>query len=109
MSDRIDDLATDVKKVQHGLEEVKQALTTLSHSVDERFTQVDAAFVEQRQYTESAYERLDTKMDAGFARLERKLDQFIDVQLTTNDLVDRRSAPSSQGGGGRSPDKRKRR
>lgn len=83
MSDRIDNIATDLKKVQHGLEEVEQAVTTLSQSVD-------AAFVQQRQYTESAYERLDRKMDEGFTRLERKLDQFIDVQLTTNDLVDRR-------------------
>ena len=30
------------------------------------------------------------KTDTGFARLERKLDQFIDVQLQTNQLVERR-------------------
>jgi hypothetical protein len=29
-------------------------------------------------------------MDGGFSRVERKLDRFIDVQLQTNDLVDRR-------------------
>jgi hypothetical protein len=29
-------------------------------------------------------------MDAGFGRLERKLDQFIEVQLHTNQLVERR-------------------
>ena len=41
--------------------------------------------------------RIGTKMDAGFvrvdaglARVERKLDQFIDVQSKTNELVERR-------------------
>jgi len=65
--------------------------------VEQRFDAVDAAFLEQRQYTEFCYSRLEAKMDAGFAktdagfgRLERKLDQFIDVQLQTNRLVDRR-------------------
>jgi exonuclease VII large subunit len=58
--------------------------------VDRRFEQVDAAFLEQRHYTEFAYQRLDAKMDAGFARVERKLDQFIDTQGKTNELVERR-------------------
>ena len=111
MADRIDDLAGRV-------EVVEQKVGQLSTSVDQRFDQVDAALVEQRLYTEFAYERLDTRMDtfeativrldqktdAGFAnvdgrfnrieghfnRLERKLDQFIDTQSTANDLVERR-------------------
>ena len=63
--------------------------------VDRRFDQVDAAIVEQRVFTEFAYEKLDSKMDAGFremdarfakvdgrfARLERKIDQIIDLQI----------------------------
>ncbi len=67
--------------------------------VDRRFDQVDAALLEQRAYTEFAYEKLDAKMDAGFsrldqkmdagfaevggrfARLERKIDQIIDFHL----------------------------
>ncbi len=90
MADRIDDLAGRV-------EAVEQKVDRLSASVDQRFDQVDAALVEQRLYTEFAYERLDAKMDAGFAnmdgrfsRLERKLDQFIDTQSKTNELVERR-------------------
>jgi hypothetical protein len=69
--------------------------------VDRRFEQVDAALVEQRAYTQFAYQRLDAKMDAGLARLEtkidasverleRKMDQFIDTQTRTNALVERR-------------------
>jgi hypothetical protein len=83
----------------------------LSASVDLRFDAVDAAFVEQREYTEFSHtrleakmdtgfamleakinavdSRLEAKMDAGFARIERKLDQFIDVQIQTNERVDR--------------------
>ena len=83
---------------------VDQRFDTLSASVDERFDAVDVALIEQRQYTEFAFSSLEAKMDAGFARfderfarsderfdrMERKLDQFIDVQLQTNQLVDRR-------------------
>ena len=39
-----------------------------------RFDAVDLAILEQRQYTEFAYTSLDAKMDAGFARLEAKMD-----------------------------------
>jgi predicted DNA-binding WGR domain protein len=28
-------------------------------------------------------------MDAGFSRIERKLDRFIEVQLQSNEIVDR--------------------
>ena len=61
--------------------------------LDVQRQRVDAAFVEQRQYTEFAFSRLEAKMDAGFGRVgrvERKLDQFIDVQLQANQLVERR-------------------
>jgi uncharacterized protein YicC (UPF0701 family) len=59
-------------------------------AVDKRFDDVTEALVEQRQYTEFAFDRLAGEMREGFNRLERKLDQFIDVQLKTNQLVDRR-------------------
>ncbi len=53
-----------------------------------RFDAVDKALVELRHYTEFTYSRLEVKVDNGFARmdarfdrLERKLDQFIDLHL----------------------------
>ena len=72
---------------------IEQKLDALAVSVDSRFEQVSAAIAEQRAYTEYVYERLDQKMDAGFAnveegfarvdgrfaRLERKIDQIIDL------------------------------
>ena len=57
-------------------------------TVDARFDDVTSALVEQRQYTEFAFDRLRGEMLAGFAamttnfgRLERKLDQVIDRLL----------------------------
>ena len=104
MADRIDDLREHVQAVEVKLDQLSASVHQLSASVDQRFDQVDrrsdrvderfnsvdAALLEQRQYTELAYSRLAAKMGAGFGRVERKLDQFIDVQLQTNQLVDRR-------------------
>ena len=54
-------------------------------SIDRRFEEVTESFVEQRRYTDFAFDRLnaslstlEAKMDSGFARLDRKLDQLID-------------------------------
>jgi outer membrane murein-binding lipoprotein Lpp len=97
MADRIDDLTERVQTIEEKLDRLSTSVNQLSASVDQRFNAVDAAFIEQRQYTEFAYSRLEAKIDAGFGqigrqvgRVERKLDQFIDVQLQTNQLVDRR-------------------
>ena len=76
---------------------VDERFDTLSVSVDERFDAVDVALIEQRQYTEFAFDRLADAMrngfngvDGRFNRLERKLDQFIDTQSRANQLVERR-------------------
>jgi len=80
---------------------IERQLSALSASVDKRFDAVDErfdsgetriaeGFAEQRRYTEFAFERLSTEMRSGLERLERKLDRFIDTQLQTNELVDRR-------------------
>ena len=64
--------------------------------VDKRFDEVTAAIIEQREYTEFAFQRVERRMDglerstvAGFARLERKLDLILDGQQRP----DRRSPP----------------
>ena len=83
---------------------VDSRFASLSDSVDARFDAVDEALVEQRQYTEFAFAQLKDEMKNGFdgvdrrfdsvenrfSRLERKLDQFIDTQSRTNELVERR-------------------
>ena len=90
----------------------------MEQELSRRFDDIDAALIEQRQYTGFAFDRLSEEMRRGFERcdtrfeqidrrfeqidrrfenvegrldrIERKLDQFIDVQSTTNALVDRR-------------------
>jgi len=83
---------------------VDKRFDTLSASVDKRFDDVAAALVEQRNYTEFAFDRLAgevqngfkgvagrlNSIDSRFNRLERKLDQFIDTQSKANVLVERR-------------------
>ena len=95
MADRIDALTERVQAVETRVQTVGLKLDRLSGkvdglsaSVDQKFEAVDAAILEQRQYTEFAYSRLEARMDAGFSRLgerfdrlERKLDQFIDLHL----------------------------
>ena len=74
------------------LASVEHKVDALAVSMDQRFDEVTAAILEQRRYTEFAFEQLttrisglegrfdslETKVDSGFARLDRKLDQLID-------------------------------
>jgi hypothetical protein len=50
----------------------------LESQIDRRFAAVDEAFVEQRKYTEFAFDTLRSEMIGGFARLDRKLDRVLD-------------------------------
>jgi hypothetical protein len=97
VNSRGDEAMKEVESLREQVGSVERKLDTLSTSVDARFdtvdarfAQVDVAFLEQRQYTEFAFDRLRTEMQDGFERLERKLDQFIDVQMRTNILAERR-------------------
>ena len=99
------DLPDRVEGIEHKVDALSASVDARFDQVDRRFDQVDrrfddldAALLEQRAYTEFAYEKLDAKMDAGFsrldqkmeagfahadgrfARLERKIDQIIDLQ-----------------------------
>ena len=50
----------------------------IERQLEARFNEVALAFAEQRRYTEFAFETLRTEMNAGFTRLDRKLDYLID-------------------------------
>ena len=57
--------------------------------IDDRFSKMDERFSK----IDDRFSKIDdhfSKIDAGLASVERKLDQFIDVQIRTNDLVERR-------------------
>lgn len=88
---------SDEKPVPETLTTVAEKITALSKSVDARFADVDKrfadvdkrfdevtdAFVEQRRYTEFAFEQLRTEMNGGFGRLDRKLDRVLDALTRT--------------------------
>ena len=87
MTDRIDHLTERVQVVEVKVDRLSSSVAQLTTSVDGLTTTVNelstamvAGFIEQRQYTEFSHARLETKMDAGFARVDRKLDQLIDAQ-----------------------------
>ena len=74
-----------VEALAEKVDAIGQKLDAHASSVDARFDEVTSALVEQRQYTEFAFDRLRSEMTAGFsamtasfARLERKLDLLID-------------------------------
>jgi hypothetical protein len=108
VSAKVDQLSTSVDERLNAVDQRFAAVDQRFDAVDRRFDELEAAIVEQRRYTEFAFTQLDHKMDSGFARLElkmdagfarsddqfarleRKLDQFIDVQVRTIDLVERR-------------------
>jgi tetrahydromethanopterin S-methyltransferase subunit G len=47
--------------------------------IDKRFDAVDEQVAEQRGYVEFPYERLEKSLGTRLDRIERKLDQFIDL------------------------------
>ncbi len=90
------ELERRVGRVEEKLDALSGSIESRFDTVDERFNASDLAFVEQREYTEFAFDRLRTemlsgfdRMDARFNRVDRRLDQFIDTQSRTNALVER--------------------
>ena len=74
-----------VEALAEKVDAIGQKLDAHASSVDARFHEVTSALVEQRQYTEFAFDRLRSEMTAGFsamtanfARLGQKLDLLID-------------------------------
>ena len=55
---------------------VDRRFDELTASVDRRFDEVTAALVEQRQYTEFAFTRLEKRMLDGFAGMESRFDRM---------------------------------
>jgi hypothetical protein len=74
--------------VSERVQVVERKIEQLAASVKSGFNGVDEAFADQRLYTELAVtrvssdvHRLDANIDARFARLERRIEQVIDLHL----------------------------
>jgi hypothetical protein len=81
----------DEKPVAETLETISEKITALSTSTDKRFDEVSEAFVEQRKYTEFAFDQLRTEMKGGFGRLDRKLDRVLETLARSYSTRRRRS------------------
>jgi hypothetical protein len=80
MADSIDG-SREVQALHQKVDELSASVDRRFERMEQRFDGDEAALGEQRASAEFAYVQLDKKMDAGFARLERKLDQIIDLHL----------------------------
>ena len=101
LTERVQSVEEQVVHLTGRVQVVEEKVDQLSTSMDHRFDAVDAAFVEQRQYIEFAYarldakidrldakidrldakvDRLDAKMDTGFERIDLKLDRLVDTR-----------------------------
>jgi uncharacterized protein YicC (UPF0701 family) len=85
MADELGSISERVQVVERKLE---QKIEQLAASVKSGFDGVDEAFADQRLYTElavarvgSEIHRLDSTIDARFSRLERRIEQVIDLHL----------------------------
>jgi hypothetical protein len=82
---RVGSVEAKVDALEVKVDSVDGKVDSLAATMDRRFDEVAVALVEQRRYTDFAYEGLDERMSAletevrsGFARMDRKLDQLID-------------------------------
>jgi DNA repair ATPase RecN len=57
------------------IEALTRSVGRLEEKVDRGFAAVDEAFAEQRQFIEFIYDKLNAKMDAGFARIDERFAQ----------------------------------
>ena len=80
MTDGLDSLPERIDRIEQKLD-----------AVDKRFDEVTAAFIEQRQFIEFAFDQLRDATLGRFDRLERKIDQII-MQTT----LPRRSSRSKK-------------
>ena len=79
LSTTVGQLSTRVDGLSSTVGQLTSSVDGLTTTVSELSTAMVAGFIEQREYTEFSHARLEAKMDAGFARVDRKLDQLIDA------------------------------
>lgn len=93
---------------------LSERIERIENTLDTQFLEVRDHFVEQRQYTELAYDRLrkqmtegftrldgrvdglDERMTEGFTRLERKIDQLLGTRSRATTATQRRARPSKR-------------
>jgi hypothetical protein len=74
---------SDEQQTPETLQAIADRIESLRTAIDERFTDVEGAFVEQRKYTEFAFGKLQAEMRGGFGRIEQKLESLRDGRRRT--------------------------
>ena len=81
-------MADELGTISERVQVVERKIEQLAASVKSGFDGVDEAFADQRLYTELAVarvgadiHRLDSKLETRFSRLERRMEQVIDLHL----------------------------
>jgi len=74
MTNGAGDLPDRGQGIEHKVDALGASVDARFEQLDRRFDDLDAALLEQRAYTGFAYEKLDAKMDGGFSRLDQKMD-----------------------------------
>ena len=72
---------TTIQELSVSVDNRFDAMDRRFEAVDRRFDEVDGAIVEQRQYTEFAFGKLQQELvvvKSGLGRVERKLDRLIE-------------------------------
>ena len=73
---------TNPEALPERVDRIEQKLDSLSVSVDRRFNEVSDAMLEQRQYTEFAFERADKaleRLDTRLTVMDVKLDEVLQI------------------------------
>jgi hypothetical protein len=87
---KVDTLSASVDRRFDALSaSVDGRFATLSVSVDERFDAVDVALAEQRQYTEFAFDRLDSRFNSVDSRFDGVDSRFDSVEKRFNSVDSR--------------------
>src|SRR5215510_15133671 len=90
LEQKVDKLTATVEARFDSVDKRFDAVDKRFEAVDKQFEEVTEALVEQREYTEYAFDRLRTEINAGsrqirgdISRLERKLDRVLDTRTRT--------------------------
>jgi len=84
---RFDEVNARFDEVTARFDEITARFERIDRRLDESFAAITQQFVEQRAYTDFAYERLDKadqSLSAGITRLERKLDRILALVVESN-------------------------
>ena len=68
------DVTSNLEELPERVAGIEQKLENLEQAIDRRFDEVSQAFVEQREYTEFAFNTLRNEMNVRFDAVDKRFD-----------------------------------